>query len=123
MLLEKILLRYTFSIDIIYCCEKLQAPQKEAVTIILHHLAITVANGTDIFMLLLHFTFTGDIKSEVYMQPRDKELSARSVNITAASQSHIKIMPNILAAHGLSGYDTVCSYFGIGKKNCKKYAE
>ena len=116
MLLEKILLRYTFSIDIIYRCEKLQAPQKEVVTIILHHLAITVANGTDIFMLLLHFTFTGDIKSEVYMQPRDKELSARSVNITAASQSHIKIMRNILAAHGLSGYDTVCSYFGIGKK-------
>ena len=25
-------------------------------------------------------------------------------------------MPNILAEHGLSGCDTVCSYFDIGKK-------
>ena len=72
MLLEKILLHYTISIDIIYRCEKLQTPLKEAVTIILHHLAITVTNGTDVFILLLHFTFTGDMKSEVYMQPRDK---------------------------------------------------
>ena len=25
-------------------------------------------------------------------------------------------MPNILAAHGISGCHTVCSYFGTGKK-------
>ena len=26
-------------------------------------------------------------------------------------------MPNILEIHGLSGFDAVCSYFGIGKKS------
>ena len=31
-------------------------------------------------------------------------------------QRHIKIKPSILVAHGLSGCDTICSYFGIGKK-------
>ena len=50
------------------------------------------------------------------MQPTDKESSAQVINIAVTYESHIKIMPNILAAHGLSGCDTISSYFGIGQK-------
>ena len=81
--------------------------------------AITAADDTDNFVLLLHFMFTGNIKSQVYMQPTDKESLAHVIeswHIATAYQSHIKIMPNVLAAFGLSGCDTVCLYFGIGKK-------
>ena len=76
----------------------------------------SAADDTNIFVLLLHFTFTGDIKSQVHLQPTDKESSVHVIGIAATYQSHIETMLNILAAHGLSGYDTVYSYFGIGKK-------
>ena len=104
-------------------CKNLRTTQEEADTIIIHQLqasaptkAIIGADETDISVLLLHFTFTGDIKSQVYMQPTDKESSAHVIDIAATYLSHIKIMPNILAAHGLSGCGTVCSYFRIRKK-------
>ena len=45
-----------------------------------------------------------------------KESSAHVIGIATTYQSHIKIIPNIFPAHGLSGCDAVCSYFGIGKK-------
>ena len=50
------------------------------------------------------------------MQPTDKESSAHVADIAASYQGHTKITQNILAGHGLSGCDTVCSNFGIGKK-------
>ena len=111
-------------------CDHLQTTQEEADTIVIHQLvasaprkAIVVADDTDIFVLLLHFIFTGDIKSQVYMQPTNKESSAHIIDIDATYQSHSKIMPNILVAHGISGCDTVGSYFGIGKKTVIKVLE
>ena len=106
---------------LISCCKNLQTSQEEAGTIIIHHLvaatkAIIVANGTKIFVLLLHFTFTGDVKSRVYMQPTDKESSAHIMDKAITYQRHIEIMPTILVLHGLSGCDTICSYFVTGKK-------
>ena len=59
----------------IYCCKNLQKTHEEVGTIIIHHSvastpmkAITVADDTNIFVLLKHFTFTTDIKSQEYMQ-------------------------------------------------------
>ena len=53
-----------------YRCENLRTTQEEADIIIIHHFvasastkAIIAADDTDIFALLLHFTFTVDIKS------------------------------------------------------------
>ena len=104
-------------------CEYLQTAQEEAETIIIHHSvapaatkAIIVADDSDVFVLLLHFAFTGDIKSQVYMQPTDKESSAHIIGIATTYQNHIKSISNIFLAHGLSECDAVCSYFGIGKK-------
>ena len=63
-------------------CENLRKTREEAETITIHHLvvsaptkAIIVADNSDIFVLLLNFIFTGDIKSQVYMQTTDKDNS------------------------------------------------
>ena len=66
--------------------------------------------------MLVHCTFTGDMKTQIYMKPNDKELLAQVIDIAAIYQGHITILPNIFGEHGLSGCDTVCSHFDIGKK-------
>ena len=49
-------------------------------------------------------------------QTENHRPSAHVIDVATTCHSHIKIMPNILAAHGPSGCDIVSSYFGIGKK-------
>ena len=71
-------------------------------------------DGTNIFVLLLHFTFTGEIKSEIYMKLTNKESSTHVIDIAETYEGHIKIMPNIFPAHDLS--NTVCLYFDTGNK-------
>ena len=102
---------------------KVPTTQEEAGTIIVHPLiastptkAIIVANDTNIFVLLLHFTFTGDIKLQVYMQPAEKESSAHVIDIAVTYQGYFKIKPNIIAVHRLSGWDTVCLLFCLKRK-------
>ena len=36
-------------------------------------------------------------------------------DINATVDLHRDIMPDLLVAHGLTGFDTVATYFGIGK--------
>ena len=43
-------------------------------------------------------------------------IQGRSVlDINAAAEEHSSIVPDLLVAHGLTGCDTVASYFGVGK--------
>ena len=43
-------------------------------------------------------------------------IQGRSVlDINAAAGEHSSIIPDLLAAHSLTGCDTVASYFGVGK--------
>ena len=43
-------------------------------------------------------------------------IQGRSVlDINAVAEEHSSIVPDLLAAHGLTGCDTVTSYFGVGK--------
>ena len=43
-------------------------------------------------------------------------IQGRSVlDINAAAEEHSSIVPDLLAAHGLICFDSVTSYFGIGK--------
>ena len=49
-------------------------------------------------------------------QTENHRPSTHVIDVATTCHSHIKIMPNILAAHGPSGCDIVSSYFGIGKK-------
>ena len=75
--------------------------------------AIVVADDTDVFLLLLHFCNTKDIRCHVLMA---SPISGRTViDIAATVDKHKCIIPNLLAAHALTGCDTVACTFGIGK--------
>ena len=72
-----------------------------------------VADDTDVFVLLCHFIFSGQISGQVKMISPVKGRAVIDMNKTV--QSNIEIMPDLLAAHGITGCDTVAIYFGIGK--------
>ncbi|KAG1651907.1 Craniofacial development protein 2 [Nymphon striatum] len=75
---------------------------------------LVVADDTDIFILLLYFCHRGDISSKVLMV---SPVQGRAVlDINAAVEVHKLIIPDLLAAHGLTGCDTVASCYGIGKR-------
>ena len=93
---------------------------EEADTILIHQVsvigrgkAVVICDDTAVFDLLLNFVSTGDIKAHVLMQSTSLE-SNNVTNINATFEKHEAIVPNILAAHALSGCDTVGTYFGIG---------
>ena len=74
---------------------------------------VVVADDTDIFLLLLHFVYSRDITCKVYMLSPSRGRHAVDINSTV--QQHQTIISDVLAAHALTGCDTVASYFGIGK--------
>ena len=81
---------------------------------------MVVAEDTDIFLLLLHFKKEGFLGSNsIYMISPNKN-SKVAIDIEASVQAHSSIVPNLLAAHALSGCDTTPSYFGIGKAKVLK---
>ena len=64
-------------------------------------------------MLLFHFVFRGDITGHVMMI---SPIRGRTViDINASVNKNPAVMEDILAAHGLTGCDTVATYHGIGK--------
>ena len=68
---------------------------------------LVVADDTDTFVLLLYFCHQGSISCEVLMV---SPIQRRSVlDINAAVEEHSSIVPDLLAAHGLTGCDTVAS--------------
>ena len=73
---------------------------------------LVVADDTDIFVLLLYFCHQGSISCKVLMV---SPIQGRSVlDINAAAEEHSSIVPDLLAAHGLTGCDAVALYFGVG---------
>ena len=52
------------------------------------------------------------------MQPKSYVANATDINATLAK--NVGIAPNLLAAHAISGYDTVGTTFGIGKPTVLK---
>ena len=74
----------------------LRATQEEADTIIIHQLvvsapstAIIIADDTEIFVLLLHFIHTANIKSKLYLQPTNRESSTHSIDIDATYEKYL----------------------------------
>ena len=49
-----------------------------------------ISDDTDVFVLLLHFISTGDIKENVLMQPTSAD-SDKEIDITATYHKHISI--------------------------------
>ena len=54
------------------------------------------------------------------MQPTSYESSKQVIDINATYEKHVILVPNILAAHALTGCDTVGATFGIGKSSVIK---
>lgn len=74
---------------------------------------LVVADDTDVFVLLCHFVFHGAITGHVMMA---SPIRGRTViDINASVDKNRAIMGDLLAAHGLTGCDTVATYHGIGK--------
>ena len=74
---------------------------------------LVVADDTDIFVSLLHFCCQGDMpaSTSVLMVPPIRGHAVIDINATV--DLHRDIIPDLLATHGLIGWDTVAKYFGI----------
>ena len=74
---------------------------------------LVVADDTDIFVLLLYFCHQGSISCNVLMVSPIQGQSVLDIN--AAAGEHRSIVPDLLAAHGLTGCHTVASYFALAR--------
>ena len=100
--------------------ENMTIMHEEADTMLIQQVAsvgaanvLVVADDTDVFVLLCHFVFNRDISGNVKMT---SPIRGRTViDINASVVKHQEIMHDLLAAHGLTGCDTVAMYHGIGK--------
>ena len=84
------------------------------------HLATTginsirvVADDTDVFVLLLYYYTTQQLTCSLVMT--GSSYGRTSDDIKATTEKHSDIIPYLLAAHVLSGCDTVAYLWGIGK--------
>ena len=75
---------------------------------------VVIADDTDVFVLLLHFKNLGSLGSgPIFMESPLRQRG--SIDIEGTLQEHHTIIPSLLAAHALSGCDTVASYYEVGK--------
>ena len=72
-----------------------------------------ICDDTDVVVLLMHYYFTEQLTCQLYMVGTSPSRS--TVDIKATVEKHSGLVKNILAAHALSGCDTVASLYGIGK--------
>ncbi len=97
----------------------MKTTHEEADTILVQQVAfvqptcsMVIADDTDIFVMLMHFCFHKKIKNVYIASP----VHGRAVlDINASVKEHKSILPNLLAAHGITGCDSVGTYHGIGK--------
>ena len=71
---------------------------------------LVVADDTDVFVLLLHFCCQGDIPASTSILMAQPINGRAIININVTVSKHPKIIPKLLAAHGLTGYDKVATY-------------
>ena len=100
--------------------EDMSSTHEEADTLIIFQVAyvgantsVIIADDTDVFVLLLHFQHFNYIRGKIIMESPVKDRAVIDMNATV--DRHRDIIPELLATHGLTGCDTVASYFGIGK--------
>lgn len=76
---------------------------------------LLVAVDTDIFVLLLHFCYHGDISASTSVLMVSPIRGRSVIDINATIDQHRGIIPDLLATHRITGCDTAATYFGIGK--------
>ncbi len=80
---------------------------------------ITIASDdTDVFALLLHFYQLKHLTCTLLMQGTSSQRTV--VDIGATATKHASIVQHVLAAHALSGCDTVACLYGNGKARAIK---
>jgi hypothetical protein len=72
-----------------------------------------VCDDTDVFVLLLYYYWTCGLADVLIMESPIRGKSV--IDIAKTVQKHEDIVEGLLAAHALTGCDTVASCFGIGK--------
>ena len=77
-----------------------------------------MANDTDAYILLLHYCNQKELNIPMFME--SPVHGRQTIDIKATAEEHANILPNLLAAHGLSDCDTVAPCYGIGKMKILK---
>ena len=76
-----------------------------------------VCDDTDVFVLLASYVHKYAVKENILMESFSD--SRALININQTAKKHSDIMPSIIAAHALSGCDSVPKMHRIGKKTFK----
>ena len=79
---------------------------------------IVICDDTDVFLLLLHYYFVQNLTCNLFMGGTSAERSV--VDIAATVRKHSPIITQLLAAHAISGCDTVAQLSGLGKATIVK---
>ena len=77
-----------------------------------------MADDTDVYILLLHYYNQKELNIPMFMESSVHR--RQTIDIRATAKEHANILPNLLAAHGESGSDTVAPCYGIGKMKILK---
>ena len=77
-----------------------------------------MADDTDVYILLLHYYNQKQLNIPMFME--SSVHGRQTIDIRATAKEHANILTNLLAAHGLSGCDTVAPCYGIGKMKILK---
>ena len=76
-----------------------------------------MADDTDVYILLLHYYSQKELNIPMFME---SSVHGRQTTDIRATEEHANISPNLLAALGLTGWDTVTPCYGIGKMKILK---
>lgn len=77
-----------------------------------------ICNDTDVFILLVYMYHVCGLNCSVIMEGLSSQRPV--IDIKATVDKHSAIVPQLLGAHALTGYDTVPQMFGIGKSTALK---
>jgi hypothetical protein len=79
---------------------------------------VVISDDTDVFLLLLYFYNLKKISATILME---SPVQGRTrIDIGASTIQHEKIIPDVLAAHAMTGCDTTAMCYGIGKNKAIK---
>ena len=102
--------------SVIIKCHDMKTTQEETDTMIIQQVAevkakkvLVVADDTDIFVLLLHLCCQGDISASTSVLMVSPICGRAVIDINATVDLHRDIISYLLAAHGLTGCDTVAT--------------
>ena len=83
---------------------------------------IVICDDTDVFVLLFHYYLLRKLTCCLFMEGTSA-VERTVIDIAATMKKHAAIIPQLLAAHALSGCDTVARLSGLGKAKVIKHLQ